>query len=163
MLIVKTALKNFNAAKLVEELQALSFGGEVIRIDWYGFTKLDARRFTPAAARQKVGEADGIADFADPGELRFHTTRDLMPVEDTQLDSILSAHDSIILTAEQIRQDQDENDLTTLIGNVADFDTLIAQWDGLTTNQAKAALRPVLVNLRRVLRIIVRKYRSAQV
>lgn len=163
-LIVKIALKTLNVERLVEELRALPFADVATRIDWYGFERQDDRRMAPVAARIKVGEANGVSDFADPGEIRFHTTRDLTAPEQTQLDGVLTAHNAATLTAEQTRQDQDEADLDTLITAAQAFNTFLTNFDAAgNVTQLKAALRPFCVNMGRALRIIVRKQRSAGV
>lgn len=163
-IIVKIALKNLNQTKLGEEIAALAFGSVFTRVDWYGFHRLNARVLEPNAATQKVGESGGVSDFADPGELRFHTTRDLTTQEQADLDAVLAAHNDATLTAEQVREDQDEADLDTLITAAQQFQTFLTAFDNAgNVSQLKAALRPFCVNVGRAIRNIVRKQRSSSV
>lgn len=175
-IITKTAVKNFNGDLLSEQVAALLtvavFSGQV---KWAGFHRLTDRVYEPNAGVQEIGRhsANGqtTIDTAQPGELRFTCSRDLTSQEDTDLDAILTAHNSANLTAEQTRQDQDEADLESLIeterdtfiANLSTQQTTINGWDAATTAQklvaAKASFTAIRQNqaiLGKVLRLFLR-------
>lgn len=161
-MLVKIVNKPLNLDRLADELAPLR--AITTRVDWYGFERQDARTMVPIPARRKVGEANGVLDFADPGEIRFHLTRDLTAQEEAALDAALAAHDAKALSAEQVREDRDESDLDQLLAGLANFDTFLANFDNAgNVNQLKAALRPFCVNVGKALRLIARKYRGAAV
>lgn len=143
---VKIALKDFNAPKLMEELNAT--GLPITSIGWSGFDRPDPRRYTPKASRTQVGYSSSAgADFADPGEMRIATSRALTPLEDTNLTGLLTAHFATVLTAEQQRQDQDNADLNQLM---VDY----GNWDLLNNTQR-------FLVLKRALRILIRRERGS--
>jgi hypothetical protein len=149
--VVKIALKNFNGSKFHEEITAT--GLPVVSLTWAGFEKVtgSVRLYQPKAARSLVGVmvSNGVRteDFADPGELRFATSRALTALESTALDAAITAHVSSVLTAEQTRENQDEADWTQFI---ADFGT----WDAMNTAQRMAFLK-------RAMRVLLRAQRGA--
>jgi hypothetical protein len=162
--VVKFVLKDLNHTKLIEEAQALAFSSVFQKVDWYGFSRKSDRIMTPNTETVKVGEVNSVSDFAQPGELRIHTSRDLTLAEDAALVAVLTAHNSATVTAEQTRQDQDDADIVALITAAQQFSTFLANFDAASNvPQLKAALRPFCVNVGRAIRNIVRKQRSASV
>lgn len=155
-LYTKIALKNFNVSLVMESLRA-TYGTVpdgvtpvIASVGFAGFDRLDERVRTPKAIRTEVGYSSNTgADFADPGELRISTSRDLTQAEEISLDAVLLSHVSTSLTAEQVRQDQDEADWTQMI---ADF----PNWDTANTVQRMNMLK-------RAIRLIIRKERATAI
>ena len=171
-LVTKTSVKNFNGSLLMEQVSAILAPSS---LGWAGFHRLNERVYEPNAAAQEVGRTSvngqTTIDTAQPGELRFTFSRDLTAQEDSDLVTLLAAHNSATLTAEQTRQDQDASDLPTLIdterdtfiANLATQNTTINGWDAATTAQklvaAKASFTAIRQNqaiLGRVLRLFLR-------
>jgi len=179
--VVKISVKNFNSDKLREELEASGAGAILISIGWPGFDQVGRIRL-PIAARRETGRSvvngSTVLDFADPGEIRFHTTRDLTGPEDTALMNALTAHNALLLSAEQVRQDQDEADLDAIIAteraafvaSLASLQTALNAWDAASTaNKLISAknmftlVRADLVTIAKILRLVLRKERSAAI
>jgi hypothetical protein len=83
------------------------------------FVPLDARRCTPFPESSRVvGRSSSSGDdVAARGELRFLSPDALTAPQNTSLDSVLAAHNSATLTAEQQRQDQDDADMESLLAS----------------------------------------------
>jgi len=181
-IIVKISVKDFNPDKLREELAASGAGSILVGLSWAGFNRISERRYTPKPAREMVGSSINngvrIEDFADPGELRFTITRDLTQPEDDALVTLLSNHNFTTLSAEQVRQDQDEADLTAILATerdqfIADVQALgaiVTAWDGQNTTQRQAATKDAIGRISRdlatvgkVMRWILRRERGAAI
>jgi hypothetical protein len=112
---VRISAKDFNDDKLQEELAQASL--PIQGITWAGFIRSGERLHTPFPEASRVvgtSSSDGD-DVALRGGLRFSIPSPLTPTEDTSLDSVLAAHNSATLAAEQVRQNQDNTDLDTLL------------------------------------------------
>jgi hypothetical protein len=120
----------------------------------------------------------GAGDTYEFGEIVFGTTRDLTAPEQTTFDLALTAHDHTVLSAEQVRQDQDAADLDTLVATerqqfidaVQSLTTIVDAWDGLTNTQRQEATKIGLTNARdalrivgKVLRFVLRRERGAAI
>jgi len=165
--VVKISIKNFNADRLREELAAAGAAALLTGIGWAGFN-LTGRIYAPAAARREVGRSsvngNTVVDFADPGELRFYTTRDLTTPEDTALTNVLTAHNSALLSAEQVRQDQDEADLDAILATErAAFIANLAAWDGLSTANKFVAAKAMFTTIGKLMRFLLRRERGASI
>lgn len=149
--LVRIVLKPLNRSRLSDELQTALGAGVLTGMSLAGFVRITARQNDPAPARRVVGDAyDGttrVYDFADPGELRLTTGRDLLPAEVTTLDAALAAHLHTVLSAEQVREDQDLVDRGALL-------TAYTNWATLTATERTAALRLLL-------RLVVRSVGAA--
>jgi hypothetical protein len=145
---VRTVLKNFNRDLLAEELVAsLPFLG----LQMYGFDRINEFEGAPRTEPRKISrvrQSDGSysEDWAQPGEIRFQFSADLSAGEDTDLDSILAAHDSTQRTLEQQRVEQD----------ASDWDTLVAQfpsWDSFNNTQRNNFMKLLA-------RAVIREFRT---
>jgi hypothetical protein len=166
VIIVKS--KNFNPDRLREELETAGLVALLTGISWAGFERATPRSYVPAAARRIVGRyvSNGVTtiDEADPGELRFSTTRDLSPAEATTLSGAVDAHDAARLSAEQGRQDQDETDLDALLATErAAFLTNLQDWDGMNSTAKMAAAKQNFQIIGKVLRLYLRQRRGAAI
>lgn len=164
--LVKTASKDFNPDRLREELEAAGLAAVVTSMGWAGFVKAAPRLYTPAATRRvvatSVSNGERTEDVADPGELRFFTTRDLTGAEDASLTTVLTAHVATQRSAEQVRQDQDEADLDALLATeFAAYRTRVTTWDTLNPAQKLDAARDNFVVLGTALRVLLRRERGA--
>jgi len=177
--LTRIALKDFNPAKLFEEMASLPLAGNP---GMAGFDRVTARRFTPAPGVKLVGTQTStgatVQDFAQPGELRLPFTRDLTGPETTALDNAITAHVHTVLTAEQTREDQDDADFqailsterTAYVQNLTDIQAAIDAWDAQTTAQRLAATKQHMVETReclltvgKVLRLFLRRERDAAI
>ena len=175
--VVKIAPKNFNADKLMEELA----GTPVMDIVWYGFVPINDRVYGPFSGPPRVIEGHSYAGSnytARSGELWFITSRRLTVPEDSALVSLLTAHDSTALTAEQVRQAQDESDLDALIASDRDaflaaiqsMQTGIQGWDAATTAEKLAITknffiltRANMITIGKMMRLFIRSERGAAI
>jgi len=165
--VTKIAIKNFNPDRLREELAAAGAGALLTGIGWAGFTGA-GRLYTPAGVTREIGRSvvNGVTvvDTAVNGELRFYTTRDLTGPEDTALTNVLTAHNSLLLSAEQVRQDQDEADLDAILATErAAFIAALAAWDGQTTAQRFVASKAMFTTLGKLMRFLLRRERGAAI
>ena len=153
MALTKFRNAPINPDRLREEWVAAGLGPLLPSVTIAGFTRLSPRRYEPFTERRVVGVSvvDGtrVEDFADPGELRFALAQPLTPSEDASLDAVLAAHNPAVLSAEQVRQDQDDADAAQL---EADF----GAWDAMNNAQRFTALK-------RLVRLVIRRERSAAV
>jgi hypothetical protein len=181
-IVIKISVKDFNPDRLREQLAAAGAGAILDSLGWAGFDRVSDRRYTPKPARTLIGvsvsNGQRIEDFADPGELRFTFSRDLTPGENDQLDTLLANHDHTQLSAEQVRQDQDEADLDSIIATERDafiaalgtMQTTLNGWDAANQTQKLqlaenyfTANRGCMVTIGKLLRFMLRKERGAAI
>jgi hypothetical protein len=156
---VKISVKDFNSNKLQEELAALPLTG----ISWAGFIRLDDRRHTPfPEASRVVGRSSSTGDdVALRGELRFISSSSLTAPQNASLDSILSSHNSATLSAEQVREDQDESDMEALFASDRQvYLNHIQTWDTKSTANKLAAAKEMYTIIGKVLRVFIRRNRQ---
>jgi hypothetical protein len=104
---IRVVIKDFNNDKLQEELAEASL--PIQGIIWAGFIRSGERLHTPFSEDSRVvgtSSSDGD-DVALRGEMRFFSPSALTALQNTTLDSVLQAHNSATLTAEQTRLNQD--------------------------------------------------------
>jgi hypothetical protein len=150
--LLKIFVKNFNPDRLREEMPA-GTAGVLTGLGWAGFDRSSSRLYVPKSERSIIGRSFSngatVVDFADPGELRFSTSRDLTVLEDAALDVVLTAHVATNLSAEQVREDQDETDFQQMR-------TRLDGWATLTAAQKDEVLR-------RLVRLVLRMARGEEV
>lgn len=146
----RVAAKPFNVALFMEELGA-AVGA--CAVDWEGFQRQDATANVEPAGRRG----------AVPGALRFRREAEFTPQEIAAIDAALAAHDARQRTVEQTREAADEADLDTLVGALAALDADLGGYDAMTNAQKLAAVKRALMIQRRMLRVLVRKFRAAAV
>ncbi len=135
---VRTVIKSFNRDLLLQELVATTLpfvmwpDTSIVKMELSGFEISPSNRFirivpSPLApvfvTSKRNPDKTYTKDFADPGEIRFQFTTDLTVAEGETLDSLLFAHDSTQITAEQQRLGQDETDVDSLIEQFPDIDS----------------------------------------
>lgn len=166
--LVKIVGKDFNPDRLREDLEGAGFAGLLTGQGWAGFARISRRRYTPNAGPRIVGRTviNGAVseDTAQPGELRFQSSRDLTPAEDAALDAALAAHDANMLSAEQVREDQDETDLTALLQtDRATYIAHLQNWSGYGNAQKFAAAEDMFRIVGKILRLLLRRERGATI
>ena len=158
-------IKSFNDSRIIEELNALSL--TFATITWAGFLRPVGRVRAPTTGPTEVGRKveNGVTtiDTADPGELRFVTSVALTGAQQTALDAALVSHDSTQLSAEQVREDQDEVDWAVLEGSITDYKAHLLAWDGYNNLQAKAASKEMLTSLGKAVRLLIRQNRGSAI
>jgi hypothetical protein len=156
---VRVFVKDFNDDKLQEDLVSLPIQG----ITWVGFIRSGERLHTPFPEASRVvgrSSADGD-DIALRGELRFISPEPLTAPQNTSLDAILAAHNSATLTAEQVRQNQDNTDLDALLATDRPaYLNHIQSWDGLSTANKLVAAKAMFIIIGKVLRVFIRNSRG---
>jgi hypothetical protein len=111
----------------------------------------------PEASRVVGTSSSDGDDVALRGELRFFSPSPLTAPQNTSLDSVLTTHNSATLTAEQVRQDQDTNDLDALLATDRPaYLSHIQSWDGLSTANKLAAAKAMFIIIGKVLRVFIR-------
>ena len=165
-LIKKIHVKDFNPDKLREELEAAG-GGFVQSTVWAGFDSVSDRLYTPMQARRAVGSSsvNGVQtiDYADPGELRFVTPRDITPAEDDGLETILVAHNAATLSQAQIEADADEDVFDALIAEKKPiYVGHLNNWDTYTNTQRTAATKEMFEIVADVMNLFLKTYPAAQ-
>lgn len=141
---VKTANKNINLSKLMEELTGAGFTS--FGITMAGFNQLNDRIYQPNATTKVISTSTGQPDVtAEPGEFHLKTDAALSGAEDTALDGVLTTHDDTVLTAEQTRQDVDNTDSQLLLNEYENWDSLDA------TQKAVAQKRLTRLTVRLIL------------
>ena len=163
---IRFHIKDFNPDRLREDFGALA--SLFNSMSWAGFAQIGDRQYTPNPARKLVAVSvvNGVRteNFADPGELRFTTSRTLTSIEETQLDGLLSAHDWTQLSAEQVRQDTDKAELDALLGTERQiYKDHLAAWDGYNNIEKAAATKEMFQIVGKVLRLFIRSQRSAEI
>jgi len=155
-LLLRTLLKDFNPDRLSDEVATA--GLPSLSFSMRGFEQRGARLYTPAVARRRVGYSSSTGDdFADPGELHIAPSRDLTVPETITLDATLTAHNAALLSAEQVRQDQDETDFAALLAT--ERQTYLANlqaWDGMNTAQRAVATKEMFQIIGKVFRLVLR-------
>jgi len=143
---IKTANKNLNFPKLMEELNVIPF--TEFGLLMAGFHKLNVAVFEPNAGTQVISSSTvgGVVteNTAEPGELRFRTDDVIDGATDTAIDAVLTAHDFTIKTAEQDRQDTDSAQVIQLKD---DFNN----WDGMDATQRDVVTKRMLRSLVRLI------------
>lgn len=163
-LISKIFVKTFNASRLLDEVSAFP----IVSIGWAGFTRLDDRLYQPNATTKEIGRSVSngvtVVDTAEPGELRFSLSIDLTPSEDDSLTSILASHNATQLSAEQIRQDQDEADwlAITATERQAYIDAL-ASWDAANNAQKLVLAKQMFATVGKLMRLVIRAERGSAI
>jgi hypothetical protein len=156
---VRISVKDFNNAKLQEELASLPIQG----ITWAGFIRSGELLHAPFPEASRVvgtSSSDGD-DVALRGELRFFSPSALTAQQNTALDSVLQAHNSATLTDEQVRTNQDTTDLDALLAtDIAVYRNHLTTWDDKTTANKIAASKEMFTIIGKVLRIFIRRNRD---
>jgi hypothetical protein len=177
VVVTKIAVKDFNPSLLREQLRA---GQSVLdKVGWPGFVTSTPRLFQPIPRSRRVGFTEhGMVDIAQPGEIRFYTTREISLAEEAFLDGVLAGHDAAQLSAEQQREELDRTDLLEILQTgqdqyIADVQALTAIFDGwdaadvatrqLMTKQAIGRLARDLTILGKIMRYVIRKELKAAV
>jgi hypothetical protein len=122
--VVKVAEKNLNLALLSNELKAAGVRPNGLLVA--GFEHVGKQRYRPFATRTEIGRSGDVADFADPGELRFRFPDVLTGAEDTALDGVLAAHDATQLSGDQENKQEDADAVVPLVSNYRGWATLSA-------------------------------------
>ena len=120
--VTKFAVKRINLPLLFDQLQAIGLGAPGLLMA--GFQAIQRQRYDPFAVRTPIGQADGVIDFADPGELRFRFRDPLTGGEDTALDNLLAAHDATQNSEGQQQKQDDQDAVTPLVNNYNNWGTL---------------------------------------
>jgi hypothetical protein len=120
-------------------------------------TEVYTRPFQKIAAFIGTSSADGD-DVALRGELRFFSPSALTAQQNTDLDSVLQAHNSATLTDEQVRTNQDTTDLNALLAtDIAVYRNHLTTWDAKSTANKLVAAKEMYTIIGKVLRIFIRR------
>jgi len=137
--IEKFVSGNVNPPKFLEELEN-ALPGVIVDVTFAGFETTNRRLMTRLAVAKEIGrrkDSTGTTiDIGDPGALRFTTALALDTGQEAAIDTLVAAHDSLLLTTEQLREDKDDTVILTVANNLRR-----AAWDGLTNAQKSETLR----------------------
>jgi hypothetical protein len=156
---ITVSVKDFNVDKLREELASLLFRG----LHGLGlFVQVNVCiRHSPKDSRVVGTSSSDGDDVALRGELRFFSPSTLTDPQNTSLGSVLADHNSVTPTAEQVRQDQDTNDLDALLATDRPvYLNHIQSSDGLSTANKLVAAKAMFIIIGKVLRLFIRKSRG---